>query len=358
MENLQDVGIVSFGLYIPEDSMSSNEVAERSGLPRKIVEEKLGFRRKPVPGPDDHPCLMAIRAALQAIQRGKVEPMSIDLVIWAGDEYKEYPLWTAGIKLQHEVGAYRAWAFDISLRCSTMIMALKVAKDMLCSDPNLRVALIASGYRNCDLIDYSNPRTRFMYSLSAGGAAVILKKGHPANRIRSFSFIMDGSFSEDVAVPAGGTKIPLSVEALNNRLNYLEVFDPEGMKRRLEEKSLDNFIRVIEDALTGIGYGPDDLGYLAILHMKRSAHLEILRRLNLPESRSVYLEDYGHMGQNDQILSLELGLASGRVREGDVVAFASAGIGYAWASCVIEWGPVDLFKIRRQTQENLLEVAS
>jgi 3-oxoacyl-[acyl-carrier-protein] synthase-3 len=81
--------------------------------------------------------------------------------------------------------------------------------------------------------------------------------------------------------------------------------------------------------------------------MKRSAHLEILRRLGIPEHHSFYLEDFGHMGQNDQILSLELGLKTGKVRDGDVVSFASAGIGYAWASCVIEWGPSRLFEERR-----------
>ena len=43
--------------------------------------------------------------------------------------------------------------------------------------------------------------------------------------------ITDGSFSEDVVVVAGGTKNPITKEAIDQRLNKLDVLDPEGMKR-------------------------------------------------------------------------------------------------------------------------------
>jgi 3-oxoacyl-[acyl-carrier-protein] synthase-3 len=240
--------------------------------------------------------------------------------------------------LQQEVGALNAWAFDVQQRCGTMVMALKVAKDMMTADPEIKTVLLAGGYRNCDFIDYGNPRTRFMYNLGAGGAAVVLKKGHEQNQLLGSHVITDGSFSEDVAVVAGGTKHPITAEAIERRLNYLDVMDPEGMKQRLEQKSMDNFIRVIERAMEKSGYRAEEIDYLAILHMKRSAHDYVLNHFGLTDEQSYYLSEYGHIGQMDQILSIELGLAEGKIKKGDVVVLVSAGIGYAWDACVVKWG--------------------
>ncbi|ARU62888.1 hypothetical protein CBW65_19325 [Tumebacillus avium] len=336
--NTPSIGIVSTGTYLPQTYQTSEEIAKLSGLPQEVIETKLGFSKKPVPGPDDHTCQMGIRAAQQALKKGGVDPRTIDLVIYIGEEHKEYPLWTAGIKLQEAVGAVNAFAFDLQQRCGTMVLAIKVAKDMMTSDPEINTVLLAGGYRNGDFIDYTNPRTRFMYNLGAGGAAVILKKGHEQNLVLQSHILTDGSFSEDVAVVAGGTKHPITAEALEQRLNYLDVMDPAGMKARLEQKSMDNFLKVIHRSLEKSGYAAQDLGYLAILHMKRSAHQYVLRELGLQEEQSYYLSEYGHIGQCDQILSLELGLSSGRLRPGAVTVLVSAGIGYAWDACTVRWG--------------------
>lgn len=333
------VGILSTGLYLPVNYMTSNEVAQKSGLPREIIEEKLGFRRKPIPGPGDHTIEMGIKAAHQALEKGKIDPAEIDLVIYIGEEYKEHLLQTGAIKLQKGIGAIRAWGFDVQLRCGTMVMALKLARDLMLANENLNTVLLAGGYRNGDLIDYKNPRVRFMYSLGAGGGAIILRKNLGRNQILGSRIITDPSLAEAVGVTAGGTKVPLTLNTLAQGLYSLDVFDPEGMKNRLEEVSMGNFLRVVREALADSGYTQRDIGYLSVLHMKRSAHEHILSQLGLRPEQSIYLEDYGHIGQIDQVLSLELALESGRIKDGDLVVMVSAGIGYAWAATVIKWGP-------------------
>ena len=82
----------------------------------------------------------------------------------------------------------------------------------------------------------------------------------------------------------------------------------------------------------------EDIGYLDILHIKRSGHLGMLKDLGLTEDQTIYLEDYGHIGQVDQILSLKLALEQGKVKPGTVVCMIAAGIGYTWAANVIKWG--------------------
>ncbi|MEH7301472.1 3-oxoacyl-ACP synthase [Neobacillus drentensis] len=335
------IGILSTGIYLPEKYMTGKEIAELAGIPEGIVEEKMGIKKKHIPGPSDHTCEMGIIAAKQAISKAGIDPLEIDLVIYIGEEHKEYPLWTAGIKLQEEVGAFHAWAFDVALRCGTTVMALKVAKSMMLTDPDIQTVLLAGGYRNVDFIDYENPRTRFMYNLGAGGGAILLKKDHNENLVLDTQMITDGSFSEDVVVVAGGTKNPISKAAIDQRLNMLDVLDPEGMKQRLEQKSMDNFLKVIRESVRKSGFSEKDIDYLAILHMKKSAHEYVLRELGLSDEQSIYLEDYGHIGQIDQILSLELALESKKVKDGDVVVFVSAGIGYAWGATTIKWGKGD-----------------
>lgn len=334
-----NIGIVGTGIYVPKNVITGKEIAKKAGIPEDIVEEKMGIKQKPIPGPDDHTCEMGIRAAKIALEKTGIDPLEIDLVIYIGEEYKEYPLWTAGIKLQQEIGALNAWAFDAALRCGTTVMAIKLAQSMMTSDPEINTVLLAGGYRNGDFIDYENKRTRFMFNLGAGGGALILKKGLTKNKILESVIITDGSFSEDVVVVAGGTKNPLTKETLN--MYKLDVLDPEGMKRRLEQKSMDNFLKVIRSSLEKSGLTARDIDYVGMLHMKKSAHEYVLQELGLSEDQSIYLENYGHIGQIDQILSLELAENAGLIKDGSVVVLVSAGIGYAWGATTIIWGEGD-----------------
>ncbi|MGJ9458392.1 3-oxoacyl-ACP synthase [Oceanobacillus sp. CF4.6] len=332
------IGIVSMGVYLPEKRMSSNELARLAGLPVDVVEQKLGIKEKPIPGDEDHTAYMGVRAAEKAIAKAGINPKEIDLVIYIGEEHKEYPIWTAGIKLQHDIGAVNAWAFDTALRCGTTIMALKLAKDLMTADEEIKTVLLAGGYRNGDFINYDNTNTRFMFNLGAGGAAIILKKGHSENQILQTHLITDGSFSEDVIVTTGGTKNPITTKTLAAGLYQFDVPDPTGMKLRLDEKSMENFILCIEKALEKSGYTKEDINYVAMLHMKRSAHTYVLDKLGVDHNKSIFLENYGHIGQMDQIISLELAEQQGKLKNGDIVVLVSAGIGYAWGANVIKWG--------------------
>lgn len=332
------IGIVSTGVYLPVSYITGKEIAEKAGLPSDVVETRLGIKRKAVPGEEDHTCEMGIRAAESALKEAGMTGKDIDLVIYIGEEYKEYPLWTAALKTQEAIGAHHAWGFDTALRCGTTIMALKLAKSLMQTDDEIKTVLLAGGYRNGDFIDYSNERTRFMFNLGAGGGALILQNGFKKNMLLESHIMTDGSFSEDVVVTAGGTKNPITCHELELGTYRLDVKDPVGMKKRLEQKSMDNFLSVIRKSLHKSGKEEGDIAYVGMLHMKKSAHDFVLRELGLTEEHSIYLEDYGHIGQIDQILSLQLAEEQGKIKSGDVIVLVSAGIGYAWGATTIVWG--------------------
>ena len=332
------IGIAAVGTYIPRTYITAAEIAAETGIPEQVIATKFGLTRKPVPGPDDHTNAMALWAAQDALAGSEIAPDEIDVVLCTTEEWKEYPLWTAGIKLAYDLGARRAWAIDVQMRCGTTIGALKLARSLMLAEPDVKTVLIAGGYRNGDLVDYRNPRSRFMINLSAGGGALLLRKGYPRNRLLGTSVIVDGSFSLDVIVPAGGTMEPLTAEAIAAGRNRLDVPDPEGMKQRLDALSMQNFLRMIDEALAQSGHTRADIDYLNVLHMKRSAHDFVLRELGLREDQSFYLSDFGHIGQQDQALSIKKGLETGRLRDGDLMVMVAAGIGYAWGAGVVQWG--------------------
>jgi 3-oxoacyl-[acyl-carrier-protein] synthase-3 len=314
-------------------------ISSQSGTPIEIMKTKIGLKSKAVPGPGDHTVAMGVKAAKTAIERAGINPEEdIDLVIWAGEVYAEHPMQTYAIKFQDAIGATNAWAFDVNQRCGTIIVAMMLAKSMMITHGYKRV-LIGSGYRNCDLIDYSNIRTRFMHDLAASGVAVILRADYPKNVMREGAVISDGRFSEYVYVPAGGTVMPITCEAIEKGFHYLDVTDPDGLKKNLDELSMKNFLKVVDESLGKSGYIRDDIDYLGLIRMKRSAFEYVAHQLGVdPYRQSTYFEEWGHMGQNDAIVSIEEGLKDGKIEDGDLVVLTAAGIGWAWNALTIEWG--------------------
>ncbi len=58
--------------------------------------------KKPIPGPDDGTEEMGYRAAKDLIDNYNIDPMSIDMIISIGEEWKEYPLTTSSIYIQEK----------------------------------------------------------------------------------------------------------------------------------------------------------------------------------------------------------------------------------------------------------------
>ena len=118
----------------------------------------------------------------------------------------------------------------------------------------------------------------------------------------------------------------------------LRLMDAEHMKNRLNDVSLPNWYHCIDKALEKSNLTRKDLGFFNILHFKRSMFDSMLQELGMTEDQSVYLSEYGHMGQEDQVVSIHEGLKQGKLKDGDVMAITAAGIGYVWGAIIVKWG--------------------
>ena len=339
---METVGILGLGIYLPEGRMSAKEIADATqGVwSEQAIVDKLGIVQKTMPAPSDGTQEMGALASLKAIENAGIDPKEIDVILCFGEEWKEYPLTTSALYIQDRIGAVNAWGIDVQNRCCTSVTALKMAKDMLIADEEIDTILVCGGYRNGDFVDYTDKNMSMMYNLSAGGGALILRKGLKKNLLLGSHIISDGSLARTAGVEIGGTVNPMNKDNVEEGKKSLRLLDPEKMKNRLNSVSQNNWLTCIDEALRKSKMTRSDIDYLDILHIKRSAHFGMLKDLGLAEDQSIYLENYGHMGQVDQILSLYLALESGQVKDGTVVCMLAAGIGYVWASNIVQWGEI------------------
>ncbi len=177
MKHETSVGILGYGLYLPERKMTAREIAQATAgvWSEEAVIEKLGIVEKRIPGPNDGTQQMGVWAAEDALERTSLDPAEIDLLLCMGEEWKEYPLTTSGIYIQEQIGARNAWAIDLQQRCGTTISAMKIAKDMMLADSEIRTVMVVGGYRNGDFVDYTDKSMSMMYNLAAAGGAIILR---------------------------------------------------------------------------------------------------------------------------------------------------------------------------------------
>lgn len=330
------VGIAGIGTYFPSKIETAQDLVQATNIPENILREKMGINQRHVAGEDDSVTQMASRAAQKAIAGAGITPEQINCVISHGSEYKDHLIWNAAAMIQHRVGATNAYAFEMYALCAGAPIAMNMAKGMMLNDPALEYVLLAAGSRENDMINLANQRSRFMFNFGAGGGAMLLKRNADKNLILGASALTDGTLSESVILTeeAIGEGDPIQGD-LRGRL---DVTDPDYMAERLGNVSMDNFLRVMREALEKSVASFEDVRFMGITHMKRSFYLQILESVGLSPEQSVYLQDHGHVQSVDQVLTIELGLQQGKIKAGDLLLLVGAGTGYTWSAVAVRWG--------------------
>ena len=326
------VSLSAIASYLPKRWMSAAEIAERTGIPEGVIVEKFGLRGKHIAGADEHVSDMAVTVGGQLLAENEVDPASVDVVLYFGSMWKDYPVWQAGPAIAHRLGCANAFAVEYANVSYGGPAAMRIARNLLLAEPDLGTVLAVGASRESYLLDYANERARFMINFGDGAAAALLVADGGANEVLGFHGITDGSFSRHVRVPSGGSVDP---EGSNHSL---DVIDQAAMKERLDQVSLPNFVRAAEGALARSGATLGDVDYLCGIHMKRSMHDALVEALGIDPSRAGYLDDAGHMSGVDPILALDRASRLGELADGDLVLLIAAGTGYTWAASVVRWG--------------------
>jgi len=332
------VGIAGIGTYFPEKIEGAADLVERTSIPEEILRSKMGIRQRHIAGPEDTVTAMATRAAQKAIAQAGIQATDINLVVSHGSQHKDHLVWNSAAKVQNNLGAVNAYSFEMYALCAGAPIALHMARSMMAADESLEYVLLAAGSRENDLVNYRYQPARFMFNFAAGAAAMLLKRGSTTNQILGSAAITDSTLTETVLLSQQPEVVGDGSVELGDLRGRLDVQNEEYMAERLGTVSLPNFVQVISKAVERSEASLSDVAFIGLVHMKRSFYLQILDAVGLTPEQSVYLEDYGHIQSADQAIAIELGLAQGKIKPGDLIVLAAAGTGYTWSAVAVRWG--------------------
>lgn len=333
--NMPSVGIKSIGYYLPDGVMTSQDMAQLSGIPSSVFIEKIGIEQKPIAGTDEHPSEMGRKAALDAIEKSGIAASDIDLIAYCAAGDYDYRFWSPAAKIQDEIGACNAFSFEVRNFCNGGNLGMHICRNMLQADADYRYALVICSDKLSHLLNYSEPTCLSTFIMADGAAAAILEKGEPNNRLLAYHGITDGSLADFLKIPAGGTR---PVDQANRCNQLLNIDNPEELDRIFSELYLKNYQSVVKASLRKSGYGLNDVQLLLTNQVKKSLAQQILTALGLESDQThVTLPQMGHLGPMDTLLGLAQCLEQGRIKSGDIVVLASSAAGFSWAALTLQW---------------------
>ena len=97
---------------------------------------------------------MSVEAASRLLGQHDLDPAEIDVVLYYGSLWKDYPVWQAAPWIAHRLGCVNAYALEYAnVSCGTPV-ALRLARNFLLAEPELRNVLLVAACRESYLLDY------------------------------------------------------------------------------------------------------------------------------------------------------------------------------------------------------------
>lgn len=333
-----EVRLTGTAVYLPERWRSARELAADSGIGEDVIVTKFGLRGRYAAADGEQVSDMAAKAGRRVLAETGTAPGDIDAVVYFGSTWKDHPVWQAAPRVAYLLGCAGTFALELDYTSCGAPVALRVAKDLMVAEPELRTVLLVAASKESALVDPRNRASRFMLDFGDGAVAALLRRAEPGTAAPAGATILgshaltDGSFSLQVKVPAGGSAEPASAASVAAGRHRLDVADPRAMKAGLDEVSLPNFVAAAQLAAKRSGAALSDIGYLCGIHMKRSMHESIITALGLPPDRAAYLDDTGHLSGADPLIGYDRARRAGLLPPTTLCLLLAAGTGYTWAA--------------------------
>lgn len=168
VKKLKSVGIVGYGVYLPQFKIKVEKIAQAWGREGEKVAHSLKVKEKTVADFDEDSVTMGVEASLMALQRAGLKPAKIGAVL-VGSESHPYAVKPSGTIIGEVLGVGREYF------CADLQFACKAAT----AGMQMTAAFLEAG-----LIDYglvigadkaqSQPGDALEYTAASGAAAFIL----------------------------------------------------------------------------------------------------------------------------------------------------------------------------------------
>ncbi len=322
------VRVLGTGSYIPDVVVDNNQLHARFGFDSDWIVRRTGILERRHALPHQATSDLCHIAAVRAMEKARVKPSDIDLLVLATfTPDMSFP--STACLVQDRLKMSCA-AIEVEAACAGFMYALITAAAYVVSGAS-DMALVIGGDTNSRVL---NPHDLKTYPLFGDGAgAVVITRGEPDQGLVAFSLGSDGHGGDMLSRPACGSRMPPTPEALERGLHYM-IMDGRAVFRWAVNILCDT----IKDVLKASNLDASDID----LYIPHQANIRIINAaidvLHIPRTRVfTNLEKYGNTSAGSIPIALDEALAENRLKRGQLAVMSGFGAGLAWGTAVLRW---------------------
>jgi 3-oxoacyl-[acyl-carrier-protein] synthase-3 len=321
--------ILGTGSYVPERVLTNEEIEQM--VPNTNAEwtyRKLGVRERHIAGAHESTADLAILASKMALDKAGITPNDLDLII-LGTTTPRRPAPSTACYIQHQLSAEHCAAFDLSAVCSSFIYSMVVGTQFIQSGAYKNVLVIGADTFS-KITDWSRRDCVFF---GDGAGAAVLTACPMGEGVLSFDLGSDGSEEFAWTIPAGGSEMPTTHETLEKGLNFWHM-DGQAVYNMATLRIPQTLQRSLEKA----GMSISDIDHV----LPHQPSMNVLKKtaeiMDIPFNKFyTNMDKYANTSAATVAIILDEAVKSGSLKEGDIVAFAAVGAGWAWGSLIMRW---------------------
>lgn len=323
--------IRSVGRFLPERRLTNSDLEKMVNTNNEWIVSRTGIHERRILDPGRGNSYMAVRAARECLERAGVEPAEVDAII-VGTVTPDMMFPATACLVQKELGASRAWGFDLSAGCSGFIFSLSTGAQMIESGRYENVLVIGSDVMS-SIIDYEDRNTCVLFG-DAAGAVLLQPCPEEGYGILDFIQRIDGGGGEFLHMKAGGSLRPASHETVDKKEHYVYQEGKHVFKYAVTEMA-NVSVKILED--NGLK------GEEVALFIPHQANLRIIEacasRMGIDRSKIIInIDRYANTTAGTIPLCLyEALVEQKRISKGDYLVTAAFGAGFTWGSALIRW---------------------
>lgn len=327
--SLMGVQVVGNGSYVPEQVVTNEQMAQQCpGCNPDWIEQRTGILERHIVADGQATSDLSVIAAQRAMENAGVIASDIDLLIIATFT-PDFHCPSTACLVQDRLGI-DVPAFDLNAACAGFMYAITTAGQFVATG-NSKLALVIGSDCNSRIVD---PTDRSIAPLFGDGAgAVLLAPGSMEQGFKSYQLGSDGGGCSVLDRPVGGTKRPMTAEALANGEHFLRM-DGKSVFKWAVRTVAESIEIVLASAQTSV----DDVS-LFILHQANQRIIDsVSNKLNIPKERMFCnLQKYGNTSAASIPLALDEALAEGLIKKGDTILMSGFGAGLTWGTSLFVW---------------------
>jgi 3-oxoacyl-[acyl-carrier-protein] synthase III len=271
---------------------------------------------------------LAVEAALIALRTAGIPAEQLDMIVCAsvtGDT----PFPATAVWVQEKLGL-SCPAFDVNAACAGFSYGLATASAFVEAGMADTVLLIGAEVFS-RILDFTDRQTCVLFGDGAG--ATVIQASDRAG-IEGTVLGADGTATEILLVPAGGSREPASAETVAASRHRIQM--PNG--REVFKRAVTEMAASCREVLEKNGHSPDDVDLLIPHQANARIMVAVAERLGIPLERAVVdVAGVGNTSAASIPIALDRAYRAGRIREGDLVLFTSFGAGLTWGATAIRW---------------------